>query len=61
MVGLPGVLGVVLQKAEQPEQVERLAACLAGEAQVLSLLETALDIWNARRLGFGGKLCIHPK
>jgi citrate lyase subunit beta/citryl-CoA lyase len=50
LVGLPGVQGVVLPKAEHPEQVERLAACLAGEAQVLPLLETALGVWNARVL-----------
>jgi citrate lyase subunit beta / citryl-CoA lyase len=50
LVGLPGVQGVVLPKAEHPEQVERLAACLVGQAQVLPLLETALGVWNARVL-----------
>ena len=133
VVGLPGVLGVVLPKAEQPEQVAQVAARLAGEGRVLPLVETALSVWHvgalaqaprverlafgsvdfqldtgisgeyeellyarsrlvlasrvasilppvdgvtlafedqarlrddvtrARRLGFGGKLCIHPK
>jgi citrate lyase subunit beta / citryl-CoA lyase len=133
VVGLPGVLGVVLPKAEQPEQVAQVAARLTGEGQVLPLVETALSVWyvdalaraprverlafgsvdfqldtgiggeheellyarsrlvlasrvasilppldgvtlafedqarlradvaRARRLGFGGKLCIHPK
>jgi citrate lyase subunit beta/citryl-CoA lyase len=62
VVGLPGVLGVVLPKAEHPEQVAQVAAHLTGEAQVLPLLETALGIWNAgvlaqaprvERLAFG--------
>src|SRR5258708_22358957 len=50
VVCLPGVLGVILPKAEFPEQVVQVAACLAGEARVLPLLETALGIWNARVL-----------
>ncbi len=50
VVGLPGVLGVVLPKAEHPEQVAQVAARLTGEARVLPLLETALGVWNAREL-----------
>jgi citrate lyase subunit beta/citryl-CoA lyase len=50
LVGLPGVLGVVLPKAEQPEQIAQVAAHLAGEARVLPLVETALGVWNAREL-----------
>lgn len=50
VVCLPGVLGVILPKAEFPEQVVQVAARLAGEARVLPLLETALGIWNARAL-----------
>lgn len=50
VVCLPGVLGVILPKAEFPEQVVQVAAHLAGEARVLPLLETALGIWNARAL-----------
>jgi citrate lyase subunit beta/citryl-CoA lyase len=50
MVGMPGVLGVVLPKAEHPEQVAQVAARLSGAAQVLPLLETALGVWNARAL-----------
>ena len=62
VVGLPGVLGVVLPKAEHPEQIAGVAARLTGEAQVLPLLETALGVWNAlavaqaprvERLAFG--------
>jgi citrate lyase subunit beta / citryl-CoA lyase len=50
VVGLPGVLGVVLPKAEHPEQVAEVASRLTGEARVLPLLETALGVWNARAL-----------
>jgi citrate lyase subunit beta/citryl-CoA lyase len=50
LVGLPGVQGVVLPKAEHPEQVSLVAARLAGETQVLPLLESALGVWNARVL-----------
>ncbi len=50
VVGLPGVLGVVLPKAEHPQQVAQVAARLTGQAQVLPLLETALGVWNARAL-----------
>jgi citrate lyase subunit beta / citryl-CoA lyase len=47
---MPGVLGVVLPKAEHPEQVMQVAACLTGEAPVLPIIETALGVWNARVL-----------
>ncbi len=50
VVGLPGVLGVVLPKAERPEQVAEVVAHLTGEAGVVPLVETALGIWNARAL-----------
>jgi citrate lyase subunit beta/citryl-CoA lyase len=50
VVGSPGVLGVVLPKAERPEQVAQVADRRAGEARVLPLLETALGVWNAREL-----------
>jgi len=50
VVRMPGVLGVVLPKAEHPEQIAQVAAYLTGEARVLPLLETALGVWNARAL-----------
>jgi citrate lyase subunit beta / citryl-CoA lyase len=62
VVSLPGVLGVMLPKAEHPEQIAEVAAHLTGEAHLLPLLETALGIWNAcalaqaprvERLAFG--------
>src|SRR5438876_4479744 len=39
VVGLPGVLGVVLPKAERPEQVAEVVARLTGEAGVVPLVE----------------------
>jgi citrate lyase subunit beta/citryl-CoA lyase len=50
VVGQSGILGVVLPKAEHPEQVAQVASRITDEAQVLPLLETALGIWNARAL-----------
>jgi len=50
VVGMPGVLGIALPKAELPEQVEQVAARLTSEARVLPLLETALGVWNAGTL-----------
>src|SRR2546422_886111 len=50
VLSMPGVLGVILPKAEQAEQVAQVGARLNGEARVLPLLETALGVWNARAL-----------
>jgi citrate lyase subunit beta/citryl-CoA lyase len=50
VVGLPGVLGVVLPKAEQPEQVAQVAARLTGEGRVMPLVETALGVWHVGEL-----------
>src|SRR5213595_3446949 len=50
VVGMPGVLGVVLPKAEQPEQIAEVVAHLTSKAGVVPLVETALGIWNARAL-----------
>ena len=47
---MPGVLGVVLPKAEHPEQIVQVAAYLTGEALVLPIIETALGVWNVRAL-----------
>src|SRR5207237_7832352 len=50
VVGMPGVLGIVLPKAEQPEQVEQVAARLTSESRALPLLEPAPGVWNAGAL-----------
>jgi citrate lyase subunit beta/citryl-CoA lyase len=46
----PGIMGIVLPKAEHPEQIAQVAASLIGEARVLPILETALGVWNAHAL-----------
>lgn len=62
VVGLPGVLGVVLPKAEHPDQIGQVAGRLTGDALVLPLVETARGVWHVaalaqaprvERLGFG--------
>lgn len=47
---LPGVMGILLPKAEHPEQIARVAASLIDETRVLPILETALGVWNAHAL-----------
>jgi citrate lyase subunit beta/citryl-CoA lyase len=50
VVGMPGVLGVVLPKTEQPEQIAQVAACLTDQTRVLPLIETAYGVWNVLAL-----------
>lgn len=50
VVGMPGVLGIVLPKTEEPEQIAQVAACLTDQARVLPLLETAYGVWNVLAL-----------
>ena len=81
-IARPRLAGVVLPKAEDPDEISEVTSRLPEEASVLRLLETAAgilppldgvtaalddpdrlaeDVDHARRLGFGGKLCIHPE
>ena len=62
LVGLPGIAGIVLPKAEHPEQIAQVADRLTGDGRVLPLVESALGVWNVgtlaqaprvERLGFG--------
>lgn len=46
----PGLLGIMLPKAESQEQVNRVADKLPGDARVIALVETALGVWEARSL-----------
>lgn len=48
-VARPGLLGIVLPKAEEPAAVAAVAGRLDGKALVL-IIETALGVWNARRI-----------
>ncbi len=47
-ISRPGLAGVMLPKAEEPEQVAKVASRLG--APVIPTLETALGAWNARAL-----------
>jgi citrate lyase subunit beta / citryl-CoA lyase len=49
-VSRPGLAGVMLPKAEEPEQVAETAAGLDDATPVLPTLETALGVWNSRAL-----------
>ena len=44
LCGMPGVAGIVLPKAERPEDIARLVA--VGAPVVLPLIETAQGMWN---------------
>lgn len=46
----PGLRGVMLPKAESPEQLARLAERLPDGATVIPIVETAVGIWNALEL-----------
>lgn len=47
-ISRPGLAGIILPKAEEPEQVAKVASRLG--APVIPTLETALGAWNARTL-----------
>lgn len=58
----PGLRGVMLPKAEDPEHLARLAERLPEDAGIIPIVETAVGIWNAleiaraprvERLAFG--------
>jgi citrate lyase subunit beta/citryl-CoA lyase len=46
----PGVLGVLLPKAERPEELSALASSIRAGTPLVPLVETALGLWNAREL-----------
>jgi citrate lyase subunit beta/citryl-CoA lyase len=47
----PGIAGVVLPKAEDPDDIRRVVRASGERVPVLPLVETALGLWNARALG----------
>jgi len=49
-ISRPGLAGVMLPKAEEPEQVSETASRLENGTPVIPTLETALGVWNARAL-----------
>lgn len=44
---LPGVSGVILPKAEQAADLNRIAATLGPDIPLFPLVETAIGLWNA--------------
>ncbi len=49
-IARPGLSGILLPKAEKPDQVSEAASLLAEEATIVPILETGLGIWDARTL-----------
>ena len=49
-IARPGIAGVVLPKAETPDDIARVSARIPEGASVLPLLETAPGVWEARGL-----------
>jgi len=50
LLGLSGVLGVLLPKAERPDELQALARLMRAGTPLVPLVETALGLWNAREL-----------
>lgn len=46
----PGLAGIVLPKAETPDEISGVGARISEGASVLPLLETAAGVWDARAL-----------
>lgn len=46
----PGLCGILLPKAEEPDQISEAASLLTEEATIVPILETGLGIWDARSL-----------
>lgn len=47
----PGIAGIVLPKAENADDIERVVRASNERVPVLPLVETAQGLWNARALG----------
>ncbi len=61
-VAKPGLIGIVLPKAEDPQQIDEVVRRIPTDARVLPILETAMGVWKAlevaaapgvERLAFG--------
>lgn len=53
----PGVSGVVLPKAEQAADLNRIAAVLGPDITLFPLIETAKGIWNAHEIAHANSVC----
>ncbi len=52
----PGVSGVILPKAENPADLEKIAAVLGPDLPLFPLIESAAGLWNARALAQVGSV-----
>jgi citrate lyase subunit beta / citryl-CoA lyase len=50
LLGRPGVMGVVLPKAETAEQIDTIAAHSGKHMPIVPLIETALGLWHVERI-----------
>lgn len=50
LLGLSGVLGVLLPKAERPDELQSITRRMRAGMPLVPLVETALGLWNAREL-----------
>lgn len=50
LLGMSGVLGVLLPKAERADELRALRATMRADMPLVPLVETALGLWNAREL-----------
>ena len=50
LLALSGVVGVLLPKAEHPDELQALSRHMRAGTPLVPLVETALGLWNAREL-----------
>lgn len=52
-----GISGVILPKAEDPADLEKIATLLGPDIPLFPLIETAIGIWNAHALAQATSVC----
>ena len=55
MLALPGIAGVLVPKAETPDQITAVAEAFPGAAPIVPLIESVQGLWHAR------ELAAHPR
>lgn len=50
LLRLPGVIGMVLPKAETAQQIEAIVACSPAALCIVPIIETALGLWNVEAI-----------
>lgn len=56
LLRLPGVIGMVLPKAETAEQIEAIAARSPAALGIVPIIETALGLWNVEAIARAPKV-----